>query len=195
MTINAPAGGSAAGTQAGGTAAAGAAGAAGPIEVGQQHHMKDAMNYLVQPIAGFGNFMGRQVADEIKDGKKKHDAVSVDVYQVSLTHPPLSVGCHGTRVSLTRVCHVSSTPPSRFSHAPLTHSRLPHACVSTDSSPIFARTSRSHLLRVPLSVTTHHVPLSVTTHHVPLSVTIHHIHFQIRQDSLLCNNSSRTFAK
>jgi hypothetical protein len=79
------------GASGAGTGAVGAAGAAGPTEVGQppdQHHLKDAMNYLVQPIPGFGNFMGRQHVDEKKEGtenKKKHDDVSVAVYQVSLS--------------------------------------------------------------------------------------------------------------
>jgi hypothetical protein len=44
------------------------------------------MNYLVQPVPGFGNFMGRQHVDEKKEGtenKKKHDDFSVAVYQVS----------------------------------------------------------------------------------------------------------------
>jgi|LauGreDrversion2_3_1035106.scaffolds.fasta_scaffold108961_1 hypothetical protein len=38
----------------------------------------------VQPIPGFGNFMGQQHVDEKQgtENKKKHDDISVAVYQV-----------------------------------------------------------------------------------------------------------------
>ena len=70
------------GAAAGATAAA----AVGPVVLSPQHHITDAMKYLVQPIRGMGNFMGSEVmdaknAEAARTGKVKEMKESIDVYQ------------------------------------------------------------------------------------------------------------------